>query len=124
MPLTGMHLKSLGASVTVIVRPLDSRGAAAEAAWRKATSAALNEGKRVEELDLKSIDGATRAQELVREADICLVGFSRGVARKLGMDAATCHAANSRLIHVTLPAFADDALDGVPHWESAILAAW
>ena len=45
VPLAGRHLLSFGAHIVTIERPLSSRGAAEEEAWRPETAEALKTGK-------------------------------------------------------------------------------
>src|SRR5271156_6811371 len=48
--------------------------------------AAVNEGKRSLELDLKAAAGRVRALELAAEADVLVEGFRPGVVARLGLD--------------------------------------
>ena len=125
-PLVGKHMQSLGAEVDVIIRPASARGAEAEEAWRPATTAALRRGKGVHHLDLKDNDvGAERVRGLIARADVVIVGFAPSVAKRLRVDAASCHLLNERCIHLSLPGFSDHEASRMtaPAWEAAILAA-
>eukprot|EP00967_Tisochrysis_lutea_P083619 scaffold116292_cov29-Tisochrysis_lutea.AAC.2 len=75
-PLTCTHLADLGAAVTSILRPHHARGAATEAGWRPETAKALRKGKRTLTLDLKKEEGRVQLQEMIRSADVLVVGFS------------------------------------------------
>ena len=47
---------------------------------------ALNAGKRIEQLDLKSPNGKARIAELAAACDVCVENFRPGVAARLGLD--------------------------------------
>ena len=127
-PLVGKHLQSLGATVHAIVRPQHARGAQEETQHHPEAAKCLREGKHVHILDLKA-SGKDRAvaRELIAAADIVIVGFAPDVAKRLHIDAQSCHAIKPSVIHVSLPGFAasDDA-EGMVHgpaYEATILAA-
>ena len=124
VPLAGRHLLSLGAHVVAIERPLSSRGAAEEAAWRPETTEALLTGKQQRAIDLKSEQGRAEARQLISVAHVLLMGFRPGVAERLGVDAASCHKINPALIHVSMPGFAssDGAMAALDAFEPVILA--
>jgi crotonobetainyl-CoA:carnitine CoA-transferase CaiB-like acyl-CoA transferase len=68
----------------------------------------FNRGKRSIALNLKSADGRAAAHRLAREADVVVQNFRPAVAARLGVDAATLTAANSRLIYCAVSAFGED----------------
>ena len=69
--------------------------------------AAVNEGKRSVELDLKDAAGRARALELAAQADVLVEGFRPGVLARLGLDEAAVRALQPRrrlLLHLRLRA--------------------
>ena len=128
-PLATLHLAGLGASVCAVVRPNDSRGATSErgvslhlehtvthhsrtraprlAAFRtEAVDAALNAGKRLAALDLRTDAGQRALRQHVVDSDVLVTNFSAATLRKHGLDAATCATINPTLVHVWMPGFA------------------
>jgi hypothetical protein len=81
-PLACTHLADLGARVTSVKRPAGSRGARTEDRWRPDTAEALSTGKALVTLDLKTEEGQQRLAELIRSADVVVVGFSTAVTRR------------------------------------------
>jgi crotonobetainyl-CoA:carnitine CoA-transferase CaiB-like acyl-CoA transferase len=67
--------------------------------------AAVNHDKRYLALDLRQPAGREILGELVRGSDVLIQNVRPGREARLGLDAATCHDANPRLIHATLSAF-------------------
>lgn len=67
--------------------------------------AAVNHAKRYLTLDLRSDAGRAELRELVKGADVLIQNARAGHEAKLGLDAASCHHANPRLIHATVAAF-------------------
>ncbi len=65
----------------------------------------VHRGKRSIVLDLKKPEDLDVLLRLVDEADVFVEGFRPGVAKKLGIDAATLSARNPRLIYCSLSAF-------------------
>merc|ERR1719506_3206465 len=106
-PLATLHLAGLGASVCAVVRPDNSRGATCERAFRTdALSAALNTGKQLVALDLRTDEGLRALREHVQASDVLITNFSAATLRKHGIDAASCAALNPTLVHVWMPGFA------------------
>ncbi|MBM4202947.1 MAG: hypothetical protein FJ194_02190 [Gammaproteobacteria bacterium] len=60
----------------------------------------VNLGKRSICVDLKHPDGQAVVRELLRDSDVLIHNFRPGVPEKLGIDAATLHAINSRLVYL------------------------
>ncbi len=98
-PLTGMLLADQGADVIKVDRPNSDQP-------RTPQSAVFNRGKRRIELDLKLSSDLERAKALVKTADVVIENFRPGVMKRLGLDAETLTALNSRLIYLSLPGFA------------------
>lgn len=92
-PFAAMVLADLGADVVRVDRP--GGGALAIDPAYDIT----NRGKRSVVLDLKSADGPARVLDLVERADVLIEGFRPGVAERLGVGPADCHARNPKLVY-------------------------
>ncbi|WP_371675749.1 CaiB/BaiF CoA transferase family protein [Streptomyces sp. NBC_01276] len=92
-PFAAMVLADLGADVVRVDRP--GGGALGIDPAYDIT----NRGKRSVVLDLKSADGPARVLELVERADVLIEGFRPGVAERLGVGPADCHARNPKLVY-------------------------
>ena len=68
-----------------------------------AIDAALNAGKRLVALDLRTDAGQMALKQRVVDADVLVTNFSAATLRKHGLDAASCAALNPTLIHVWMP---------------------
>lgn len=66
-----------------------------------------NRGKESVVLDLKTDEGRARAGELVRSADVVVVGFRPGVAERLGIGYEQVRAANPRAVYASLTGFGE-----------------
>ena len=101
-PLLGMLLASQGADVIKVERPGGdpARSEPAFATW--------NRNKRSVELDLKTPDGLTRAQELIGWADVLIENFRPGVADRLGIGYGGTKS-NPGLIYCSLPGFGEES---------------
>ena len=69
--------------------------------------AALNAGKRVCRLDLKSADGKQALLSLATEADVLIEGFRPGVMQRLGLDHATMRELCPHLIYCSLSGYGE-----------------
>jgi alpha-methylacyl-CoA racemase len=67
--------------------------------------AALNAGKTIRRLDLKTPDGKAAFLALARGADVLLEGFRPGVMQRLGLDYATLRAENAGLVFCSINGF-------------------
>jgi alpha-methylacyl-CoA racemase len=67
--------------------------------------AAVNQGKRSVELDLKSNDGRARVLELARHADVLVEGFRPGVLARLGLDEAAVRATNHGVVYCSISGY-------------------
>ena len=67
--------------------------------------AAINAGKRVVRLDLKSDPGKRAFERLAAAADALIESFRPGAMEKLGLGAAILRAINPRLVHVALSGY-------------------
>ncbi|WP_330333581.1 CoA transferase [Streptomyces sp. NBC_00536] len=92
-PFAAMLLADLGADVVRVDRP-GGGGLAVNPAYD-----ITNRNKRSVLLDLKSADGPARVLDLAERADVLIEGFRPGVAERLGVGPADCHARNPRLVY-------------------------
>jgi crotonobetainyl-CoA:carnitine CoA-transferase CaiB-like acyl-CoA transferase len=67
--------------------------------------AAVNEGKRSVELDLKDAAGHARALQLATEADVLVEGFRPGVLARLGLDEAAVRALNPGIVYCSISGY-------------------
>jgi len=67
--------------------------------------AAVNEGKRSIELDLKDTVERARALELATQADVLVEGFRPGVLTRLGLDEATVRARNPGIVYCSISGY-------------------
>ena len=67
--------------------------------------AAVNEGKRSVELDLKDTDERARALELAAQADVLVEGFRPGVLARLGLDEAAVRARNPGIVYCSISGY-------------------
>ena len=92
-PYAGMLLADMGAEVIVVERSRQPNGIAS-AAEKDINS----RGKKSIALNLKHKQGVETLLKLVEDADMLLEGYRPGVAEKLGIGPAACHARNPGLI--------------------------
>ncbi|MEU8844345.1 CaiB/BaiF CoA-transferase family protein [Streptomyces roseus] len=92
-PFAAMLLADLGADVVRVDRP-GGGGLAVNPAYD-----VTNRGKRSVLVDLKSAGGPERVLDLVGRADVLIEGFRPGVAERLGVGPADCHARNPKLVY-------------------------
>ncbi|MFD4131040.1 CaiB/BaiF CoA transferase family protein [Streptomyces goshikiensis] len=92
-PFAAMLLADLGADVVRVDRP-GGGGLAIDPAYD-----VTNRNKRSVLIDLKSAEGPERVLELVERADVLIEGFRPGVAERLGVGPADCHARNPKLVY-------------------------
>ena len=62
--------------------------------------AKVMEGKESFAVDLKSDEGRAIVEQIIREADMFVLGFRSGVAERVGLDDASLRAINPRLVYV------------------------
>jgi crotonobetainyl-CoA:carnitine CoA-transferase CaiB-like acyl-CoA transferase len=67
--------------------------------------AAVNEGKRSIELDLKDTAGRARALELAAQADVLVEGFRPGVLTRLGLDEGAVRAHNADIVYCSISGY-------------------
>ncbi|MFG2716441.1 CaiB/BaiF CoA transferase family protein [Streptomyces goshikiensis] len=92
-PFAAMLLADLGADVVRVDRP-GGGGLAINPEYD-----VTNRNKRSVLIDLKSAGGPERVLELVERADVLIEGFRPGVAERLGVGPADCHARNPKLVY-------------------------
>ena len=95
-PLAGRMLAGLGASVTLVARPVASPVAARFDGER---ANELERGKQRITLDLKSEAGRAQALDLVAGADALIEGLRPGVMERLGLGPADCARVNPALVY-------------------------
>ena len=106
-PYASSILADFGADV-IKVEPPDGDAARAfepQAGGVSALFAAMNHRRRYLGMDLRNPDSVPVLQRLIDRSDILIQNLRQGRATKLGIDAAACHARNSRLIHASIEAF-------------------
>ncbi|NIJ11059.1 alpha-methylacyl-CoA racemase [Saccharomonospora amisosensis] len=86
-PHAAMILADLGADVVRVERP------------GSGDDSAMLRGRRSVVADLKTPEGRALALRLAEKADVLLEGFRPGVAERLGLGPADCHAVNPRLVY-------------------------
>ncbi|WP_037635421.1 CaiB/BaiF CoA transferase family protein [Streptomyces katrae] len=101
-PFAAMLLADLGADVVRVDRP-GGGGLAVNPAYD-----ITNRGKRSVLVDLKSAGGPARVLDLVERADVLIEGFRPGVAERLGVGPADCHARNPKLVYGRMTGWGQD----------------
>ncbi|MGW5367856.1 CaiB/BaiF CoA transferase family protein [Streptomyces sp. NPDC004009] len=101
-PFAAMLLADLGADVVRVDRP-GGPGLGIDPAHD-----VTNRNKRSVVVDLKAPDGAARVLDLAGRADILLEGYRPGVAERLGVGPADCHARNPRLVYGRMTGWGQD----------------
>ncbi|MEU6818528.1 CaiB/BaiF CoA-transferase family protein [Streptomyces sp. NPDC046860] len=101
-PFAAMLLADLGADVVRVDRP-DGPGLGIDPA-RDVT----NRNKRSVVVDLKAPDGPARVLDLAERADVLIEGYRPGVAERLGVGPADCHARNPALVYGRMTGWGQD----------------
>ncbi len=115
-PLATLHLAQMGATVLKIEGPASDgqddgtrhmylTRADREAGRASLAFRALNDGKQLREIDLRSEAGRAEVLELVRSADLLVEGFRPGVMDKLGLGWRTLHALNPKLVMCSISGY-------------------
>ena len=99
-PYTALMLAGLGAEVTKVERP---GGDPAKRLPRLYN--ALNRGKNVVTLDLKSAEGLAEVGRLVEEYDVVIESFRPGTLKRLGIDFSKLIAAHPQKIFVSISGY-------------------
>ncbi|WP_052850362.1 CaiB/BaiF CoA transferase family protein [Streptomyces avicenniae] len=105
-PFAGMLLADLGADVVRVDRP--GHGPGPDGARLDPRADLTRRGKRSVHLDLATPDGARTALDLAARADVLIEGFRPGVAERLGVGPAPCHARNPRLVYGRMTGWGQD----------------
>ncbi len=115
-PSVGMFLAELGASVTKIENP--RTGGDVTRSWKlpseskeKPTSSyynAVNWGKSIDMVDLKSVEGLKTVSSLIQKSDIILVSFKPGDAEKLGLEYEAVTKIRPDIIYASITGYGDD----------------
>ncbi|MGW1273680.1 CaiB/BaiF CoA transferase family protein, partial [Streptomyces sp. NPDC002491] len=92
-PFAGMLLADLGADVVRVDRP------GGQSLGIDPARDVTNRNKRSVIVDLKAPDGPARVLDLAARADVLIEGNRPGVAERLGVGPADCHARNPRLVY-------------------------
>lgn len=108
-PFASLLLQMLGAEVIRIEPPGGDalRWMGPMAGTTAARFVALNHGKSVVEIDLKSAAGHAAMLAAVRDADVFLHNWAPGRAALLGLDAAHMHSVNPRLVYAYASGWGD-----------------
>ncbi|MFG3009084.1 CaiB/BaiF CoA transferase family protein [Streptomyces cinerochromogenes] len=101
-PFAAMLLADLGADVVRVDRPGGTDLAVPPA------QDVTNRNKRSVVVDLKAPDGPARVLDLAERADILIEGYRPGVAERLGIGPAACHARNPRLVYGRMTGWGQD----------------
>ncbi|WP_051814552.1 CaiB/BaiF CoA-transferase family protein [Streptomyces iakyrus] len=101
-PFAAMLLADLGADVVRVDRP-GGPGLAINPACD-----VTNRNKRSVVVDLKAPDGPEQVLDLAARGDILVEGYRPGVAERLGVGPAPCHARNPRLVYGRMTGWGQD----------------
>lgn len=101
-PFAAMLLADLGAEVVRIDRPKAGVNIGA------AALPLSNRGKRTVHLDLKQPHAVQTLLDLVAHADVLVEGYRPGVAERLGVGPAACHARNAKLVYGRVTGWGQD----------------
>ncbi|CAL9363031.1 CaiB/BaiF CoA transferase family protein [Streptomyces sp. enrichment culture] len=101
-PFAAMLLADLGADVVRVDRP------GGPALGIDPAHDITNRNKRSVIVDLKAADGPGRVLDLAARADVLIEGFRPGVAERLGVGPADCHARNPRLVYGRMTGWGQD----------------
>ena len=115
--VAGMAMADAGAEVVLVEPPGGSplRGQRAFAMWGR--------GKQSAVADLRTLAGRERVAELVREADVVLVGLKPASALRFELGAERLCSTNPALVHVALSAFGYDGPHrDVPYYDATMQA--
>ena len=106
-PYGASVLADFGADVIKVESPEGdaARGFEPRAGGISALFSAMNHRRRYVGLDLKRPESRPVIERLIDKADVLIQNLRQGRAEKLGIDAASCHARNPRLIHASIEAF-------------------
>ena len=119
-------LADLGANVVRVEHPAhrdETRAWQPVVEGMSAAFAAVNHTKRSLCLDIRTPRGRDVLLALLREADVLVENFRPGTLERLGLGKAELEAANPRLVHCAIRAFATGtAMEALPGYEATIQA--
>lgn len=98
-PLCGAMLVGLGAEVVLVARPVAPDARRVLRIGEVPDEIAIEHGKRVVKLDLKTPEGIAAALDLVADADALIEGLRPGAMERLGLGPTVCHARNPALVY-------------------------
>jgi alpha-methylacyl-CoA racemase len=104
-PLASLLLADMGADVLKIEHPSGDemqRLGPRDGHGKPVFHSAINAGKRIRRLDLKSALGLAEARAFVADMDVLLEGFRPGVMKRLGLGYEEVRSINPRLIYCSL----------------------
>jgi alpha-methylacyl-CoA racemase len=106
-PLATHILAQAGADVCKVEPPDGDELARMTPLWPEAPAmyAALNDGKRIERLNLKDPRDREALRPLLADADVVMEGFRPGVMARLGLDYPTVSALNPRIVYCSLTGY-------------------
>jgi alpha-methylacyl-CoA racemase len=104
-PFGAMLLADLGADVIRVDRASGATLVSPNSDW---ATELLHRGRRSVAVDLKDPQGREVVLTLAEHADALIEGFRPGVAERLGIGPADCHARNRRLVYGRMTGFGQD----------------
>lgn len=122
-PFATLQLAQLGATVIKVERPGGGDVMRRTASGARAFTA-LNAGKQMREIDIKSADGLAAALELAGDADIMVDNYRPGVLQRHGLGYEQVRAVNPRLIYCAISGYgySDPARTGHGAYDHVIQA--
>lgn len=102
-PHAAMMLADLGADVVRVDRP-----SGGPAPGDSAAPDPVLRGRRLVRADLKTDQGRQGVLNLAARADVLIEGYRPGVAERLGVGPAQCHAVNRRLVYARMTGWGQD----------------
>ena len=106
-PMAAMWLGDQGAEVVKVEGPAGDPMAklGPQRGGLSSIYAAVNRGKRLEELDLSEQESRPRLEELIGWADVLIQNFRPGVAERLGLGWSRARELNPRLVYISISGF-------------------
>jgi CoA:oxalate CoA-transferase len=113
-PSAALRLADLGATVIKIERPVTGDICRQlyitnlELDGDSTLFHTINRNKRSYAADLKNPEHLARVRKLIERADVMIQNFRPGVMKKLGLDSASVHALNPRIIYGSVTGYGDE----------------
>jgi alpha-methylacyl-CoA racemase len=117
-PFASLLLADMGACVLKIEPPEGDEARRFGARFADGTAAfheAVNSGKFIASLDLKSEDGRSRCLDLAAKADVMIEGYRPGVMKKLGLDYPAVRERNPDIIYCSISGYGQDRANRAGH---------